>query len=84
MMEGLLTFTALLLALGLAGISFLAYRKSHLRAALYLLMAFLLMAIKKTVEVMHLAAWIEQDVNFIVDVLEVFVLLLFVLALWRR
>ncbi len=84
MMESLLTFIALLLALGLAGISFVAYRKSHLRATLYLLIAFLLMAIKKTVEAMHLAAWIERDVSLIVGALEVFVLLLFVLALWRR
>ncbi|WP_167774139.1 hypothetical protein [Thermococcus sp. MV11] len=84
MMETLLTIAALVLALVLAGVSFIAYRKSHLRPALYLLAAFLLMAIKKTIEMASLAEWIERDVGLIVGVLEVLVLALLVLSLWRR
>jgi len=84
MMETLLTLVTLLLALALAGISYVAYRKSHLRATLYLLIAFLLLAMKKAIEALHLAAWIERDVSIAVGVLEVLVLLLFIMALWKR
>jgi len=84
MMETLLALLALILALALAGISFIAYRKSHLRPALYLVIAFLLLAIKKTIEAAKLAAWIERDVELAVDILEVIVLALLVLSLWRR
>jgi len=84
MMETLLALLALILALALAGISFIAYRKSHLRPALYLVIAFLLLAIKKTIETAKLAAWIERDVELAVDILEVIVLALLVLSLWRR
>ncbi|ASJ13274.1 hypothetical protein [Thermococcus thioreducens] len=84
MIETILTVTALILALALAGISLIAYKKSHLRAALYLIAAFLLLAIKKVIETLHLAAWIERDVSIAVGTLEVIVLVLFVLALWKR
>ncbi|WP_297092972.1 hypothetical protein [Thermococcus sp.] len=84
MIETILTVTALILALALAGISLMAYKKSHLRAALYLIAAFLLLAIKKVIETLHLAAWIERDVGIAVGALEVMVLALFVLALWKR
>ncbi|WP_258083651.1 hypothetical protein [Thermococcus thermotolerans] len=84
MIETILTVTALILALALAGISLIAYKKSHLRAALYLIAAFLLLAIKKVIETLHLAAWIEKDVSIAVGTLEVIVLVLFVLALWKR
>lgn len=84
MMETLLALLALILALALAGISFIAYRKSHLRPALYLVIAFLLLAIKKTIEAAKLAAWIERDVELAVSILEVIVLALLVLSLWRR
>jgi len=84
MMETLLTLVTLLLALALAGISYIAYRKSHLRATLYLLIAFLLLVMKKAIEALHLAAWIERDVSIAVGVLEILVLLLFIMALWKR
>ncbi|ASA78153.1 hypothetical protein [Thermococcus sp. 5-4] len=84
MMETVLAIIALILSLALAGISLIAYRKSHLRAALYLIAAFLLLAIKKVIETLHLAEWIEKDVSMAVGALEVVVLLLFVVALWKR
>ncbi|NJE02391.1 hypothetical protein [Thermococcus sp. JdF3] len=84
MMETLLAIMALILALTLAGISFIAYKKSHLRPAMYLVIAFLLMAIKKTIEMASLAEWIARDVGLIVGALEVLVLALLVLSLWRR
>ncbi|ASI99176.1 hypothetical protein [Thermococcus celer] len=84
MMETILALTALVLALALAWISAMAYRKSHLRAALYLIAAFLLLAIKKVIEALHLAAWIERDVSMAVGGLEVLVLILIILALWKR
>ncbi|WP_148883269.1 hypothetical protein [Thermococcus aciditolerans] len=84
MMETLLAIMALILALTLAGISFIAYRKSHLRPAMYLVIAFLLLAIKKTIETAKLAAWIERDVGLVVGALEVVVLALLMLSLWRR
>ncbi|NJE11366.1 hypothetical protein [Thermococcus sp. MAR1] len=84
MMETLLAIMALILSLTLAGISLIAYRKSHLRAALYLIAAFLLLTIKKVIETLHLAEWIEKDVSMAVGALEVVVLLLFVVALWKR
>jgi len=79
-----LALIVLMLSLVLAGISFLAYKKSHLRPALYLLVAFLLLAVKKGVELLQLAEWIERDVGLAIGGLEVIFLLLFVLALWRR
>ncbi|NJE46718.1 hypothetical protein E3E35_04665 [Thermococcus sp. GR7] len=84
MIETVLAIVAIILALALAGVSLIAYRKSHIRAALYLIIAFLLMAIKKILEALHLAAWIERDISIAVGGLEVIVLLLFVLALWKR
>jgi hypothetical protein len=84
MMEMLLDVAILLLAMGLVGISYLAYRKSHLRAALYLALAFLLFAFKKVVEISAESRALGRDIGLIVDSLEVLVLLLFFLALWRR
>ncbi|NJE05370.1 hypothetical protein E3E36_04280 [Thermococcus sp. M36] len=84
MMETVLALITLVLALTLAGVSFVAYKKSHLRAALYLLVAFVLLVIKKVIETLHLAAWIERDVSLAVGTLEILVLVLFIMALWRR
>jgi asparagine N-glycosylation enzyme membrane subunit Stt3 len=84
MIEMLLLLTTVALSLVLAGISFIAYRKSHLRPALYLLIAFLLFALKKVIEGLKLAAWIERDVGAVTGILEVLVLGLLVLSLWRR
>ncbi len=83
-MEAILAIVVLSLSLMLAGVSFIAYKKSHLRPALYLLVAFLLLAIKKGVELLQLTEWIERDVGLAIGGLEVVVLILFVLALWRR
>jgi len=84
MMEIVLALVVIALALVLTGVCVIAYRKSHLHAALYLVVAFLLFAIKKAIELAHLAARIEQDVSVIVSLLEVTMLLFFILALWRR
>jgi len=84
MIEMLLVAVTIALSLILAGISFIAYRKSHLRPALYLLMAFLLLALKKVIEGLSLASWIERDVGIITGILEVLVLGLLVLSLWKR
>ncbi|WP_297548686.1 hypothetical protein [Thermococcus sp.] len=84
MMEMLLDVATILLALALMGVSYLAYRKSHLRATLYLTLAFLLFAFKKVVEISAESRVIQYDIGFIVDTLEVLVLLLFFLALWKR
>ncbi len=84
MIEILLTVIAMLLALTLTGVSFIAYRKSHLRAALYLLIAFLLFTIKKVIEALSISKGIEKDIGLVINSLEVLVLLLFILALWRR
>ncbi len=83
-MEIVLALIVLMLSLILAGVSFIAYKKSHLRPALYLLVAFLLLAIKKGVELLQLTEWIERDVGLAIGGLEVLFLILFVLALWRR
>ncbi len=83
-MEVVLALFVLMLSLVLAGVSFIAYKKSHLRPALYLLVAFLLLAIKKGVELLQLTQRIEKDVGLVIGGLEVIFLLLFVLALWRR
>ena len=84
MMEILLDVAIILLAMALVAVSYLAYRKSHLRATLYLTLAFLLFAFKKAVEISAEGGAIERDIGLIVDFLEVLVLLLFFLALWRR
>jgi len=84
MMEILLDVAIILLAMALVAVSYLAYRKSHLRATLYLTLAFLLFAFKKAVEISAEGGAIERDLGLIVDFLEVLVLLLFFLALWRR
>ncbi|WP_297468321.1 hypothetical protein [Thermococcus sp.] len=84
MMEMLLDVATILLALALMGVSYLAYRKSHLRATLYLTLAFLLFAFKKVIEISAESRVIQYDIGFIVDTLEVLVLLLFFLALWKR
>ncbi|WP_099210014.1 hypothetical protein [Thermococcus henrietii] len=84
MIEMLLGLIAMVLAMGLVVVSYIAYRKSHLRAALYLTLAFLLFAFKKVVELSAESRAIRHDISLIVDSLEVLVLLLFFLALWRR
>ena len=84
MIEMLLVAVTIVLSLVLAGISFMAYRKSHLRPALYLLIAFLIFALKKVIEALRLTAWIEKDVGLITGVLEAAVLILLLLSLWRR
>ncbi|ASJ07958.1 hypothetical protein A3L11_01430 [Thermococcus siculi] len=84
MIEMVLVALTIALSLVLAGISFMAYRKSHLRPALYLLIAFLLLALKKVIEGLKLASWIERDVGVITGLLEVLILGLLVLSLWRR
>ncbi|ASJ06042.1 hypothetical protein [Thermococcus pacificus] len=84
MMEILLVAVTIALSLVLAGISSVAYRKSHLRPALYLLIAFLIFALKKVIEALKLASWIEKDVGLVTGVLEAAVLVLLLLSLWRR
>ncbi|NJE54180.1 hypothetical protein [Thermococcus sp. 21S9] len=84
MMEMLLDIATIMLALALVVVSYLAYRKSHLRATLYLTLAFLLFAFKKVVEISAESKALGRDIGLIVDSLEVLVLLLFFLALWRR
>jgi len=83
-MEIILAIIVLILSLILAGVSFIAYKKSHLRPALYLLVAFLLLAVKKMVELLQLTEWIKRDLGWAISGLEVIFLVLFVLALWRR
>jgi len=84
MMEMLLDVAIILLAMALVGISYLAYRKSHLRATLYLTLAFLLFAFKKVVEISAESKVISRDVGLVSDSLEALVLFLFLLAIWRR
>jgi len=84
MIEIVLAVVTLILSLLLAGVSYIAYRKSHLRPALYLLIAFLLFALKKTIDALSLGAWIERDVSIIAASLEAVVLLLLLVSLWKR
>ncbi len=84
MIEIVLAVVTLILSLLLAGVSYIAYRKSHLRPALYLLIAFLLFALKKTIDALSLGAWIERDVSIITASLEAVVLLLLLVSLWKR
>lgn len=84
MIELILAITTLILSLILAGVSYIAYRKSHLRPALYLLIAFLLFALKKTIDALSLGRWIEWDVSVITATLEALVLLLLLVSLWKR
>ncbi|WP_297460377.1 hypothetical protein [Thermococcus sp.] len=84
MMELLLAIVTMVLSLLLAWVSFVAYRKSHLRPALYLLMAFILLALKKVIEGLSLASWIERDVGVVTAILEVMVLGLLLVSMWRR
>ncbi|WP_297498966.1 hypothetical protein [Thermococcus sp.] len=83
MIDLLVGLSVILLALALVAVSYIAYRKSHLRAALYLLLAFLLLAVKKAIE-LSIRTGLEREAGLVVDALEVIVLLLFFLALWRR
>ncbi|WP_297418928.1 hypothetical protein [Thermococcus sp.] len=84
MIELILAVVAIVLSLLLAGISYIAYRKSHLRPALYLLIAFLLFAFKKTIDALSLGRWIDRDVGLITASLEVVVLLLLLVSFWKR
>lgn len=84
MMGMLVDMVVAILAVALVGVSYLAYRKSHMRAALYLALAFILFALKKVVEISAEGGAIERDIGLIVDFLEVLVLLLFLMAIWRR
>jgi hypothetical protein len=83
-MELVIEVLVVVLALALTVISYTAYKKSHLRAALYLVLAFLLLAIKKIVEVSNQTLRVQQETGFVVDVLELLIVVLFFLALWRR
>ena len=83
MIDLLVGLLVILLALALVAVSYIAYRKSHLRATLYLLLAFLLLAVKKAIE-LSTRTGLEREVGLVVDALEAIVLLLFFLALWRR
>jgi len=84
MIELILAITTLILSLILAGVSYIAYRKSHLRPALYLLIAFLLFALKKTIDALSLGRWVEWDVSVVTAALEALVLLLLLVSLWKR
>ncbi len=84
MIELILAVATIILSLLLAGASYIAYRKSHLRPALYLLIAFLLFALKKTIDALSLERWIERDVSIITASLEAVVLLLLLVSLWKR
>ncbi|WP_297475127.1 hypothetical protein [Thermococcus sp.] len=84
MIEMLLAVVTLILSLLLAGISYVAYKKSHLRPALYLLIAFLLFALKKTIDALTMAQWIKRDVGGITAALEMLVLFLLLLSFWKR
>ena len=83
MMELVIELLIVVLALALAVISYIAYRKSHLRAALYLVLAFLLLAAKKILE-MSTQGTAAREAGVAVDVMELVVVVLFLLALWRR
>jgi len=84
MMNEVLVVGSILLSSLLAFVSFVAYRRSRMRATLYLSFAFLLWACKKFVELGHTALWIRRDVGNIVDALELLILLLILAALWKR
>ncbi|WP_297508530.1 hypothetical protein [Thermococcus sp.] len=83
MIDVLVGLLVILLALALVAVSYIAYRKSHLKATLYLLLAFLLLAVKKAIE-LSTRTGLEREAGLVVDALEAIVLLLFFLALWRR
>jgi threonine/homoserine/homoserine lactone efflux protein len=74
----------MLLALALVVIASIAYRKSHLRATLYLGLAFLLFAVKKALELSQRMKGTEGKLDAVIDTLEALFLILFFVAIWRR
>ena len=88
MLEGLnlvLSLIVLAISVLLAFISWVAYRRSHLRSALYLLIAFMLFAFKKVVESFYLLTSAEREVlDATVAVFEILILSAFFLAITRE
>ncbi len=69
----------------LAFISWVAYRRSHLKSALYLLVAFLLFAIKKVCESFYILTSVEREaLNVTVAVFEILILSAFFLAIVKE
>ncbi|ADT84436.1 MULTISPECIES: hypothetical protein [Thermococcus] len=69
------------IALFLSFVSWIAYKKSGMKSILFLLLAFLLFGIKKTLENLHIIAGIkESTLDIVATVLELMILLLFFIA----
>ncbi len=69
----------------LAFISWIAYKRSHLRSALYLLIAFLLFALKKVFEGLYMLTSVEREaLDVTVAVFEILILSAFFLAIAKE
>ncbi len=73
------------IALFLSFVSWVAYKKSGMKSILFLLLAFLLFGIKKTLENLHTITEIrENTLDIVATVLELIILLLFFIAVVKR
>lgn len=73
------------IALFLSFVSWVAYKKSGMKSILFLLLAFLLFGIKKTLENLHIITEIrENTLDIVATTLELIILLLFFIALVKR
>jgi len=73
------------IALFLSFVSWVAYKKSGMKSILFLLLAFLLFGIKKTLENLHIITEIrENTLDIVATVLELIILLLFFIAVVKR
>ncbi|NPA47878.1 MAG: hypothetical protein GXO14_04465 [Thermococci archaeon] len=84
MIEMVLSAVVLMLSVMLVVVSFLAYRRTGMRALVYVGLAFLALSFKKVVDLVALSSMVRHDAVIIGTSLEALFMVLFMVALWRE
>ncbi len=84
MIEVILSGIVLVLSIVLVAVSFLAYRRTGMKALIYVGLAFLSLSIKKVVDLMAISSMVKYDACIASMALEAVFMLLFIVALWKK
>ncbi len=84
MIEVILSGIVLVLSVVLVAVSFLAYRRTGMKALVYVGLAFLALSVKKVVDLVAISSMVKYDACLVSTALEAIFMLLFIIALWKR
>jgi len=84
MIEMVLSLIVLALSVVLVVVSFAAYRRTGMRALIYVGLAFLALSVKKVIDLVALSSMVRYDASIVGTSLEALFMFLFIVALWRR